>query len=63
MGASRKAKLAIMLKSSRLQRTAPLNSFINIPELFDEVLAQLPFLDLVIATGVNITFRKFIFSS
>jgi hypothetical protein len=55
--------LAIMLKSSRLQRTAPLNSLINIPELFDEVLAQLPFLDLVIATSVNSTFRKFIFSS
>lgn len=62
MGASQKAKLAIMLKSSK-PRSAPVNSLINIPELFEEILAQLPFLDLVIATGVNTTFRDFIFSS
>jgi hypothetical protein len=63
MGASRKAKLAIRLKSlEQHQRTAPVDSLTNIPELFEEVLAQLPFLDLVIATGVNTTFRRFIFS-
>lgn len=63
VGHSRKAKLAVMLKSSRPRYAAPVDSLLNIPELFEEVLAQLPFLDLVIATGVNTTFRKFIFSS
>lgn len=64
MGASQKTKLALMLKSSNQhRRTAALDSLLNIPELFEEVLAHLPFLDLVIATGVNTTFREFIFSS
>jgi hypothetical protein len=40
-----------------------MDSIINLPELFEEVLQQLPFLDLVIATGVNQTFRDFIASS
>jgi hypothetical protein len=40
-----------------------MDSIINLPELFEEVLHQLPFLDLVIATGVNHTFRNFISSS
>ncbi|KAM0703191.1 hypothetical protein Q7P35_009129 [Cladosporium inversicolor] len=47
----------------RHRRTVALDSLVNIPELFEEVLAQLPLLDLVIATGVNTTFRGFIFSS
>jgi hypothetical protein len=42
---------------------ATMDSIINLPELFEEVLHQLPFLDLVIATGVNHTFRNFISSS
>ncbi|GAB7323710.1 hypothetical protein MBLNU13_g07178t1 [Cladosporium sp. NU13] len=62
-GNFRNSKSTITLKSSSPQRTAPLDSLVNIPELFEEVLVQLPFLDLVIATGVNTTFRKFIFSS
>lgn len=42
---------------------ATMDSIINLPELFEEVMYQLPFLDLVIATGVNHTFRNFISSS
>lgn len=64
MGVTQKSKLTIMLISSKQhQRTAPVNSLINISALFEEVLAQLPFLELVIATGINTTFRNFIFSS
>ena len=63
VGYSRKTKLAVMLKSSLPQCTAPVDALLNVPEPFEEVLAQLPFLDLVIATGVNTTFRLFIFSS
>jgi hypothetical protein len=40
-----------------------MDSIINLPELFEEVLHQLPFLDLVMATGVNHTFRNFISGS
>ena len=40
-----------------------MESFVTVPELFEELLDQLPFLDLVIATGVNATFRNFIASS
>lgn len=35
----------------------------NIPELLEEILIQLPFLDLVTATRVNHTWRDFIYSS
>lgn len=63
VGDSRNAKLAVMLKSSLPQCTTPVDALLNVPELFEEVLAQLPFLDLVIATGVNTAFRKFTFSS
>jgi hypothetical protein len=52
-----------MLKSSTQQRSSGLDSIINIPELFDSILAHLPFLDLVIALGVNTTFREFILNS
>lgn len=40
-----------------------MDTVINIPELFEEILLQLPFLDLNIATGVNHTFRSFILNS
>lgn len=40
-----------------------MDSVINIPELFESILLELPFLNLVIATGVNSTFRDFTFSS
>jgi hypothetical protein len=56
----------VLLKHPELRMctcAATMDSIINLPELFEEVLHQLPFLDLVIATGVNHTFRNFISSS
>jgi hypothetical protein len=53
-----------MLKSStHHHRASGLEVIMNIPELFDAILDQLPFLDLVLATGVNTKFREFILNS
>lgn len=51
------------IKSVETTSAAEMDSVINTPELFEEILFQLPFLDLNIATGVNHTFRDFIFNS
>jgi hypothetical protein len=40
-----------------------MDAIINIPELLEEVLSLLSFPDLVMTTGVNHTFRNFIFTS
>lgn len=42
---------------------AHIDKVANIPELMEEILFQLPFLDLVLATGVNYTWRNIIYSS
>lgn len=49
--------------SMQHQRAQYIDSIINIPELFEDILSQLSFLDLVIATGVNTAFREFILGS
>lgn len=60
---ARTAKQIVLNPSTHHQHTVAMESFVTVPELFEELLDQLPFLDLVIATGVNATFRNFIASS
>ena len=56
-------KRTMVKSSTHQQRSSGLDSIINIPELFDSILALLPFLDLVVVLGVNTTFREFILNS
>jgi hypothetical protein len=63
MGKSLKKVLALRKKKTPNKPPSAMDTVINTSELLEAILEQLPFLDLVIATGVNHRFRDTVRSS